>query len=73
MRKHPGKALDNANVRRDLIGSQQRMSKNRVPLAVFASLPIGEYFSEASTSSANLRMRVLQGFHSSFYTVLARG
>ena len=73
MRKYPGKALDNANVRRDLIGSQQRISKNRVPLAAFASLPIGVYFPEASTSRANLRMRVLQGFHSSFYTVLARG
>jgi hypothetical protein len=63
MRKHPGKVPDNANVRADLIGSQQRISKNHVPLAVSASLSIGEYFSDASTSRANLRMGVLQGFH----------
>jgi hypothetical protein len=62
MRKPSGKVPDTANVRGDLIGFEQPISKNRALLVVFASLRISENFSETSTSMANLRMNVLQVF-----------
>jgi AcrR family transcriptional regulator len=73
MRKHPVNVPDTGNVRGDLIGLLQQISKNRALFAVFFSLQMSEYFSETNTSMADLRMSVLQGFHNPFGMVLARG
>jgi Tetracyclin repressor-like, C-terminal domain len=64
---------DTGNVRGDLIGLLQQISKNRALFAVFSSLQMSEYFSETNTSMADLRMSVLQGVHNPFDMVLARG
>jgi AcrR family transcriptional regulator len=73
MRRHPVDVPDTGNVRGDLMGLLQQISKSRAMLAVFFSLQMSEYFSETNTSMADLRMSVLQGFHNPFDMVLARG
>jgi AcrR family transcriptional regulator len=73
LRKHPLRVPDTGNLRGDLIGWLQQISKNRRLLAVFFSLQMGGYFSETNTSMADLRKSVLQGFHNTFDMVLARG
>jgi AcrR family transcriptional regulator len=73
LRKHPTNLPDTGSVRGDLMGLLQQISKNRALFAVFFSLQMGEYFSETSTSLADLRTSVLQGFHNPFDTVLTRG
>jgi AcrR family transcriptional regulator len=72
-RKHPVNVPNTGNLRGDLIGLLQRISKNRGQFTVFFSLQMSEYFSETNTSMADLRMSVLEGFHNPFDMVLARG
>jgi AcrR family transcriptional regulator len=73
MRKHPVNVPDTGNVRGDLIGLLQQISKNSALFAAFSSLHMSGYFSETNTSIADLRKSVLQGSHNPFDTVLARG
>jgi len=73
MRKHPVNLPDTGNVRDDLIGLLQQISRNRALFAVFFSLQMGEYFSETNTSLADLRRSLLQGSHNPFDRVFERG
>jgi AcrR family transcriptional regulator len=73
MRRHPVNVPDTGNVRGDLIGLLQQISKNRGLFAVFFSFQMSEYFLETNSSMADLRMRVLQGFPNPFDMVLVRG
>jgi AcrR family transcriptional regulator len=73
MHKHPVNIPNTGNVRGDLIALLQRFSKDRALIAVFFSLQMSEYFSETNTSMADLRNNLLQGDHSLFDVVLARG
>jgi AcrR family transcriptional regulator len=73
MHKHPVNIPNTGNVRGDLIALLQRFSKDRALVAVFFSLQMSEYFSETNTSMADLRKNLLQGDHSLFDVVLARG
>jgi AcrR family transcriptional regulator len=72
-RKHPVQVPNTGNVRSDLIGLLQQISKQRALFAVFFSLQMSEYFLETNTSLADLRRSVLQGAANPFDTVLTRG
>ena len=73
MLKHPVNITNTGNMRGDLIALLQQLSKDRALIAVFFSLQMSEYFSETNTSMADLRKSLLQGDHSQFDVVLARG
>lgn len=72
LHKHPVNIPNTGDVRGDLIALLQQFSRNRAQFAVFFSLQMSEYFSETNSSMADLRMN-LQGDHSRFDVVLARG
>ena len=73
MYKHPVKITNTGNVRDDLIALLRQYSDKRALIAIVFTMQMSEYFSETSSSPADLRTSVLQGDRSQVYVVLARG
>ena len=75
LNKHPVIVPNTGNVRDDLIALLRQVSEDRglIAIAILSALQMSNYFSETNSSPVDLRASLLQGDHSQFDTVLARG